>query len=627
MLNRLPKFKIRWARLAEMWAVGLVASIIVTLVAGLGYLQGVQGWALDLVQRLQGQTFPPGIVVVGITDDEFESELGGRTPVSRAYIAKVIRGLHRAGARAVLLDFDFTTPTEPESDRQLAQAILAFSENGLSKVVFTDGAVKGRGPLTDPKILAATVRGTPNMPVDPDQIVRHASLVAPSASDGSPQAVLSLAVVARLAGYNSETLQQAINAGRIRLPRWRDGVTLEPGDDEISLKLRRLDRIRFVGPAKSFMTIPSAAVAELGDASVEIAENNPLRGRIVLVGGEFEASRDFFHTPKGVMYGVEVHATMIHMLLTRSFVRTAGLGTSVAVQGGIVLAAGVLLTVMRPLVGTLILFGTLIVVGLPLSYVLFTRTGFWVDFFLPVLAASVLGIVADGLQRRRFRRSFERYVSPEVAGQILADEASLAGVRVEVTMLISDLRNFTTLSEMMEPAQVAKHLNEYFEAMTAAIFAHRGMVNDFVGDSIIAVFGAPVPDPDHALHAVRSAVDMDKALAALNERWAAAALPCLAHGVGVHTGAVFAGNIGSAERLKYTVIGDTVNVAARLEGLNKELKTTLLMTEETLSRLKDLASVKDRGALPVKGRREPVRVYEVLAIGADSGSEPKKGKP
>ncbi|MBI1734441.1 MAG: adenylate/guanylate cyclase domain-containing protein [Candidatus Rokubacteria bacterium] len=554
LLKRLPRFSGRWGRLVEMWAVGIAASLLVTGAAGLGYLQGLQGWALDLVQQVQGQQHPPGIVVVGITDEEFDNELGGRTPTSRAYLAKVVRGLQRAGARAVLLDFDFTSPTEPENDRQLAEAILAFSENGISKVVFTDGAVKGKGPLTDPRILAATVRGTPNQPVDPDQIVRHAALVAPSASDGSPQAVLSLALVARMAGYSNEQLQRAIDAGKIALPRWKDGTRLEAGNDEISLEFKRRDRIRFVGPANSFLTIPSAPIAALADPDVEPATDNPVRGRVVLVGGAFEASRDFFHTPKGRMYGVEVHATMVHMLLTRSFVRTAGWGTSLAVQGGIVLLAGVLLTTVRPLIGTLILFGSLILVGLPLSYLLFTRTGFWVDFFLPVLAASVIGIAADNMERRRFKRSFERYVSPEVANEILANSDKLAGTRAEVTMLISDLRNFTTMSEQMEPHQVAKHLNEYFESMTAAIFSHRGMVNDFVGDSIIAVFGAPVPDPDHAVHAVQSAVDMDRALAVLNERWAAAGLPVLRHGIGVHSGAVFAGNIGSAERLKYTVI-------------------------------------------------------------------------
>src|SRR5687767_10040765 len=122
---RLPRLTGRWGRLVEMWAVGIAASLLVTAAAGLGYLQGLQGWALDLVQHLQGQQHPPGIVVVGITDDEFENELGGRTPTSRAYLAKVVRGLQRAGARSVLLDFDFTSPTEPENDRALAEAILA----------------------------------------------------------------------------------------------------------------------------------------------------------------------------------------------------------------------------------------------------------------------------------------------------------------------------------------------------------------------------------------------------------------------------------------------------------------------------------------------------------------------
>jgi adenylate cyclase len=624
------KLSPRWKRLLEMWAAGLVASLFVTTLAGMGYLRGFQGWALDLVQAVQGQQVPPGIVVVGITDDEFNNELGGRTPVSRAYIAKVIRGLQKLGAVAVLLDFDFTSSTEPENDKQLAEAILAFSDNGLSRVVFTDGAIKGKGPLTDERIVKGTVRGTPQMPVDPDQIVRHASLVAPSATDGTAQPVFSLSLVARIAGYNQEQLEKAVAAGKIKLPRWSGDVSsLQAGEDEISLELRRRDRIRFVGPAETVRTLPSSSVAAFADPKMEPLppDRNPIKGRVVLVGGAFEASRDAFFTPKGKMYGVEVHANVVHMLLTRSFVTTAGWPTSIAVQGAIVLAAGWLLTAMRPLIGTLVLFASLIFVGLPLSYLLYTRTGFWIDFFLPVLGASVIGLVADSLQRRHFKRSFERYVSPEVAKQILANAASLGGVRVEVTILISDLRGFTTLSEKMEPVQVAGHLNEYLEAMTGAIFRHQGMVNDFVGDSIIAVFGAPVPDPKHAMHAVQSAVAMDEELAKLNEHWLKIGQIPLRHGVGVHTGEVFAGNIGSAERLKYTVIGDPVNVSARLEGLNKELGTTVLITEETLNRLKDQAavSVKDRGALPVKGRQEPVRVYEVLAIGADSTTESRKG--
>jgi adenylate cyclase len=146
------------------------------------------------------------------------------------------------------------------------------------------------------------------------------------------------------------------------------------------------------------------------------------------------------------------------------------------------------------------------------------------------------------------------------------------------------------------------------------------MVNDFIGDAVMAVFGAPLPDPDHAVHAVQSALAMEHALQALNQRWAAAGRPALRMGIGIHTGEVFAGNVGGEQRVKYAVIGDPVNVAARVEGVNKDLGTTILMTEETRMLLGERVRARDCGETHVKGRSRPVRVYEVLAVHPDGGA-------
>jgi adenylate cyclase len=232
-----------------------------------------------------------------------------------------------------------------------------------------------------------------------------------------------------------------------------------------------------------------------------------------------------------------------------------------------------------------------------------------------VLATSLMGLGSDALDRRRFRDSIARYLSRDVMAKVLADAPILRGEHRSVSILFSDLRGFTTLSEQLEPERIAAHLNEYFDAMTTAIFAHRGMINDFVGDAVMAVFGAPVDDADHAWNAVQSALAMNHALDALNRRWEAAGLPRLQMGIGIHTGAVFAGNVGGRERIKYTVIGDPVNVASRVEGLNKELGTTMLITEETLAAVGDRVRVRDCGPVAVKGRVEKVRVFEVLTDG------------
>jgi adenylate cyclase len=290
-----------------------------------------------------------------------------------------------------------------------------------------------------------------------------------------------------------------------------------------------------------------------------------------------------------------------------------------AINGAVVLVAGVVLVSLRPWLGAVVCVAGAFVVGVPAALVALEQGGYWIDFVLPVGATALMGVGADALARRRVRDSFARYLSRDVLARVLADAPSLRGEHRTVSILFSDLRGFTTLSEQMEPERIAAHLNEYFGAMTAAIFAHRGMINDFVGDAVMAVFGAPMDDAEHGWNAVQSAVAMDRALEALNRRWEAAGLPPLRMGIGIHTGAVFAGNVGGRDRIKYTVIGDPVNVASRVEGLNKDLGTTILITEETLAEIGDRMRVRDCGPVAVKGRVEKVRVFEVLTDGRVEG--------
>ncbi len=386
-----------------------------------------------------------------------------------------------------------------------------------------------------------------------------------------------------------------------------------------------LHRINFIGPAGSFLTIPSDAVAAIGDMNVDIASDNPLRGRIVLIGGTFTDGRDVHRTPYGFMPGVEIQANIVHMLMTGSLVRPAGWLAGFSVQLVAVFLAGLVMVAMRPLWGTAVCLAGALALGVPASYLAFSRGGYWVDFLLPVGVTSLLGVGADVLARRRLRDALGRYVSPEIATRVERNPASLAGERRQVSILFSDLRGFTTLSERMAPEQMAARLTEYFDAMTSTIFARRGMVNDFIGDAILAVFGAPLDDPEHARHAIESALAMGEMLAGLNQRWQAEGLPPLRMGLGIHTGEVFAGNVGRAGKVKYAVVGDTVNLASRVEGLNKELGTTMLVTEAAYRAARLDLEVNDRGAISVKGREEPVRVYEVIGMRPAAG--PGGSKP
>jgi adenylate cyclase len=568
----------RRARLLQLWVVGLVAACAVTGASAMGYLESLQARALDLLIYLQSPRQPTGLVIVAVDDAAFDA-LGRRQPLPRDYLARVLRGVTRAGAAVVGLDISLRTPSAPEDDRAMAGAIAELGARGGRRLVVAGTALPSTGPLADPAVGRLVMTSAPDVPVDADAVVRRAVL--------------------RVGG----------------VPSFAAAVTNAPVPDP-----RTVYRINFIGPAGSFLTIPSDAVAAIGDAGVDIAGDNPLRGRTVLVGGTFADGRDVHRTPYGLMPGVEIQANIVHMLATGSLVRPAGWLAGFTVQLVAVFLAGLVMVAMRPLWGTAVCLAGALLLGVPASYLAFSRGGYWVDFLLPVAVTSLLGVGADVLSKRRLRDALGRYVSPEVAARVERNPGDLEGERRLVSILFTDLRGFTTLSERMAPEQMAARLTEYFDAMTSAIFVRRGMVNDFIGDAILAVFGAPLDDPEHARHAILSALAMNETLEKLNERWSSDGLPSLRMGVGIHTGEVFAGNVGRAGKVKYAVVGDTVNLASRVEGLNKEMGTTMLVTEASYRAAGLDLEVKDRGLISVKGREEPVRVYEVIGLVPVAGS-------
>jgi adenylate cyclase len=241
------------------------------------------------------------------------------------------------------------------------------------------------------------------------------------------------------------------------------------------------------------------------------------------------------------------------------------------------------------------------------------------DARCPVVGNDELGAVAEGFNRmveglreREFvKETFGKYVSPEVRDEILSGRLALEGEAREVTILFSDLRDFTPWVEANDPREVVRDLNGYFTEMNEAIRGHGGLVVQFIGDEIEAVFGAPVEDPRHAERAVRAAVEMRARLARLNAERAAAGKPPLRHGIGVHTGRVLAGNIGSSARLSYALVGDPVNLASRIQDLNKEFGSDVLVSGATRERLDGAFDLRPLPAVRVKGKSLEVEVYRL----------------
>jgi adenylate cyclase len=579
-------WKRRWRRLLKLWAIGVGASLVVSAVSATGIFDAQQARALDLLLQMRGQSLVSDVIVVAIDEGAFRA-LGERQPLDREYLARVVRGAQRAGAGAVVLDIAFATASP--RDAALADAIVAFSDGGTSRVVLT-GHTPPEGPLATLASRVRVLRGSPDVPEDNDGLVRRTALFMP-AETGPPQPSLALALVARMTNTTPEAAARRFDA--------------MPG---------QLVHVNFAGPAKTFLTIPSDVVASLAAPSVELRPDNPLRGRAVFVGGTFRESRDFLLTAHGTIPGAEVHANIAHMLMTGRFIRPTGRTNALLIQIVAVLVAGVLMVSTSPAVSGVLCGIVPFTLGLPLSYLAFNSGGYWVDFVLPVVTTRLVGAAVTRMDQHRVEKAFGRYVSREVVAEVLADAPSLAGESREVSILFSDLRGFTTQSEGRPPAEVARQLNEYFEAMTTPILRHRGMVNDFIGDAVMGVFGAPLRDDDHAWHAVAAADAMQRALDELNARWKKTGDPILHMGIGVHTGVVFAGNVGGRARFEYTLVGDAVNLASRVDGVNKELGTTILVTEATYARVGDRVRVRDKGFMPIKGRNEPVHVFELLGL-------------
>ena len=345
------------------------------------------------------------------------------------------------------------------------------------------------------------------------------------------------------------------------------------------------------------------------------------RDRVVVVGVAGEGLRDVFVTPfaEGRMAGAEIHANTIDAWQSGRTLTPVSMASGAAVALGLAVgvgATGALTTSAWATGGAAVVFA---LAYLWVNVRLFAAGGWW-PLAVPLLAI-LLAFVGDlawqyfveGREKRKVKRLFSRYVAKDVYDQLLADpsRAKLGGTRRQMTVLFSDMRGFTALTEKGNPEDIVSQLNDYFTRMVKVLFEHQGTLDKFVGDMVMALFGAPLDDEEHAEHAVLTALAMVRALDVLNAEWAEFGIPTLDIGIGINTGEMVAGNIGSDTIMSYTVIGDAVNLGARLESLNKEYGTRIIISEATRSRLKGQYDIRPLGSVTVKGKSQSVAIYEV----------------
>ena len=586
--------------LAASWRVLLAGSLaglaVVVLAAAnpLSFFEIAELKALDAQFTLRGPQEPGSpIVVVTIDEDSFDG-LNLAWPWPRAVHAKFLDVVGRGRPAAIGMDILFTEPSSrgAPDDTALGAAVERLRDRiVLAAALTTVGDTVGGASFLKkalnppiPEVRGQAAFGSTDFDLDPDAFVRRASLARSFQDRDWP-------------GFDLLLYRLAEKAGLAQAPL--------PEGHEVLINYR--------GGPGTFPTVAYHRVVT-GEIPPETFE-----GKIVLVGATTPTLHDIFPTPfasKSSMPGVEIHAHTLETLLQGIPLRRAArpLVPFLAVVAGA--GAALAATRLRPLPA----FG-LVAVGvagyLAASHGAFLWGRHWMTV-VPVpmaLLVTYAGTVAKNFtQEQREKRRLSRFFSPDVVAEIVRhkDDAKLAASRRRMTVLFSDIRGFTSMSEKMQPEEVVTFLREYLTVMTEAVFKHGGTVDKYIGDAIMALYNVPFEAPDHALRAVRTALEFQERLQPLAERFAGKYGGTLACGVGIHTGDAVVGTIGSEQRLEYTAIGDTINLGSRLEGLTKEFNVPIIMSEATAEEVGSHFGTRDLGEVTVKGKAIPVKIYAVL---------------
>ncbi len=498
---------------------------------------------------------------------------------------------------------------EAEIDRQL----VLIGKSRYPMILQEDATSTGQAfisayaPQANLKILSDAAAGAGFFSVvsDRDGVVRSAPLMIGCREDLFPHLTVLVAwhyleqprLIVRVPRYGVEGIQM--------------GERFIPTDENGQL------RINYLGPAKTF---PHYSITDILNGRTP---PGTFSDRIVLVGATAAGTHDLRPTPLSPVYpGVEIHATIIDNILSGQFIKKPHWSRIFDLMAVISLGLVPGILIPRTRAGR----GLLITLGLFVLYILFSRWLFvrfdlWLNMVYPLTALTVsytaltvFSYATVEKDRRRIKGTFRQYVAPMIIEEMLKDPGrlKLGGEEKELTVLFSDLERFTGYSERFGPSGMVNILSDYFDRMSEEIFRQRGTLKEYVGDEIMAFFGAPIEQPDHAQRACETALAMRDALKKLCTDWAPTGRPRLRARTGVNSGPMLIGNLGSRYRFAYGVLGDQVNLGSRLEGLNKMYGTDILIGENTYALVQGDFIVRNLDLVRVVGREQCVRVYELV---------------
>jgi len=593
------------------WLLTIFLVAFIQLLVMLGIFSRPEMTLYDSWFRLKGPQSPGEQVVVVAIDDASVNKIG---PLAwpRTVHAELLKKLSQA--RVVGFDLTFSSEKDAEEDQAFAQAIAEHKRVVLAtKLTFEKNQA---GELSEAmefplrKLLkGAAGIGFVNTPQDADQVVRRMSTVDVNLYE-VPFPSFSLATYMAAEGIKNKEIK--LTPGYLTVK-----------DQKIPINEMNQAMPTFYGPTETFKTISYADIIQ-GNVSPDY-----FKDKIVLIGAATAEDHDVYATPYSTTNmvktgsraapGVEIHANTVQSYLNASWYRQVGKGYNFLFLLVMAILTTLAVAGRGPWIG---LLGTMGVTAVTVGTVFYLwKAHLWLNIAAPLAVIILVYAVVTStdfilaeMQRRKTKAMFSRYVSPDVVDQIMQnpDEVSLGGKKQVVTIMFSDIRGFTAFSENKDPVDVISRLNEYLTAQTDAILKHGGTLDKYMGDGLMAFFGAPVYYEDHVERAIRVARDIQERVVELNNKWAEMGEVPLLIAVGVNTGPVVVGNVGSPERMDYTLIGEDANLASRVEALTKLFETLFLVSERSYNLLPE-GELKDSlsyvGEELVKGFTNPIKVY------------------
>ncbi|WP_447972879.1 CHASE2 domain-containing protein [Nitrospira sp. Kam-Ns4a] len=621
-------------------AIGLAVGLLAPPLSFLGPIQTVELKSLDHRFRLHADPAAASKDLVLVAVDEASLETFGRWPWPRDRHGYLVQYLNEAGAKAIVFDILFMEPdrSEEEFDQVFADSVAAAG-NVFLPVLLDEAAAslplgqpgKALIPLDGPERPAsATALGPPGFKLPIPALAEAARGLGFINFDPDPDGVSRRVRPVRVA-RGGDAMQLATAVARFLLGAERAQVEADRftlGRASVPLTSEQAMVLNWHGTLaqRAYPSYSAGAVlrsyAERQRGEQPFLDPALFKDKIVFIGTTAAGTYDLRAIPlEPFTPGVLIHMTALDNLLASDALRHAPCWvlavTSLVLCLG--LAFGFAVTSRTALKVGLVLAAALAYYGVA-SYA-FIRHQLWLDLVVPEGALALTYTLSataeylrEGRQRRLLRSAFDRYMAPEVVDEIMRhpESVKLGGEKKELTVFFSDVAGFTNISEQLSPEVLVEVINQYLSLMTGVILRHRGNVNKYLGDGIMAIFGAPRGDPDHAVQACFAALDVQAAHEPLNRDLVAKGFKPLTTRIGINSGPIVVGNMGSQVRMEYTAMGDSVNLASRLEGANKFYHTLILLGPRTYELACGEIEAREVDLLRVKGKDQPVAVYELM---------------